>query len=80
VGLSELITTSLEAYEALALKLAHNPTMLAAIKRKLADNRDTYPLFDTARFTRHIESAYVTMWERCQKGEAPEAFAVNRIE
>jgi protein O-GlcNAc transferase len=80
VGLSELITTSLDEYEALALNLAHDPTLLAAIKRKLADNRNTYPLFDTARFTSHIESAYVTMWERYQKGEAPKAFAGNRIE
>jgi protein O-GlcNAc transferase len=80
VGLSELITTSLEDYEALALKLAHDPAHVAAIKRKLAQNRDTYPLFDTARFTRHIEAAYLTMWDRYQEGEAPKAFAVNRIE
>jgi predicted O-linked N-acetylglucosamine transferase (SPINDLY family) len=79
VGLSELITTSLEDYEALALKLAHDRALLAAVKSNLARNRDTYPLFDTARFTKHIESAYVTMWERCQRGEAPQAFAVNRI-
>jgi protein O-GlcNAc transferase len=80
VGLSELITTSLDEYEALALKLAHDPALLATIKRKLAHNRGTYPLFDTARFTRHIESAYAAMWERCQKGEAPKTFAVKRVE
>jgi Tfp pilus assembly protein PilF len=44
-----------------------------------ARNRDTYPLFDTARFTRHIEAAYTTMWERQQRGERPEAFAVKPI-
>jgi protein O-GlcNAc transferase len=80
IGLSELITTSLEDYEALALKLAHDPALLVAVKSKLARNRDTHPLFDTAQFSRHIESAYLTMWERCQKGEPPEAFAVSRIE
>jgi predicted O-linked N-acetylglucosamine transferase (SPINDLY family) len=79
VGLPELITTSLEDYEALALKLAREPSFLAAIKAKLARNRDTYPLFDTARFTRHIEAAYTTMWERQQRGERPEAFAVKPI-
>ena len=77
VGLPELVTTSLEDYEALALKLAREPSFLAAIKAKLARNRDTYPLFDTARYTRHIEAAYTTMWERYQRGEAPEAFAVE---
>jgi len=38
------------------------------------------PLFDTDRFRRHIEAAYVTMWEACQRGERPKSFAVNAIE
>jgi predicted O-linked N-acetylglucosamine transferase (SPINDLY family) len=80
VGVPELIATSLEDYEALALKLAREPPLLASIKAKLADNRDRYPLFDTPRFTRHIEAAYVTMWERQQRGEAPQAFAVAPID
>jgi predicted O-linked N-acetylglucosamine transferase (SPINDLY family) len=79
-GLTELVTTSLEDYEALALKLAREPSLLAAIKVKLARHRDTYPLFDTARFTRHIEAAYTTMWERHQSGQPPEAFAVKPID
>ena len=80
VGLSELITTSLEDYEALALKFAHDPCFLQAIKAKLVRNRDTYPLFDTARFTRHIEAAYTTMWQRYQSEESPTAFAVKPID
>jgi protein O-GlcNAc transferase len=80
VGLHELVTTSLEDYEALALKLARDRCFLQAIKAKLVRNRDTYPLFDTARFTRHIESAYVTMWERYQRREEPQAFAVASID
>ncbi len=79
IGLPELITRSLEEYEALALKLAHEPAFLAATKAKLAQNRETCPLFDTVHFTRHIEAAYVTMWERYQRREAPEAFTVAPI-
>ena len=79
VGLPELITASLEDYEALAIKLAREPSFLTAIKAKLAGNRDTYPLFDTARFARHIEAAYMTMWERQQKGAPPQGFAVDPI-
>jgi len=52
---------------------------LRAIKARLVRNRDIYPLFDTARFTRHIEAAYVTMWERYQRREEPQAFAVAPI-
>jgi predicted O-linked N-acetylglucosamine transferase (SPINDLY family) len=76
IGLPELITHSLEEYESLALELARNPQRLAAIKSRLSANRDTYPLFDTDRFRRHIEAAYTTMWERYQRGEPPESFAV----
>ena len=51
VGLRELVTKSLAEYEEQALALARNPERLAAIKAKLVRNRDTAPLFDTARFT-----------------------------
>src|SRR4030081_1900459 len=76
VGLPELVTGSLEDYEALALKFARDPAMLASLRQKLAHNREGYPLFDTARFTRHIEASYTAMWERHERGEPPESFAV----
>jgi len=79
-GLPELITTSLEDYEAAALKLARDPALLASFRARLAGNRTTCPLFDAARLTRHIEAAYTTMWERYQRGEAPQAFAVERCD
>jgi len=37
---------------------------LAAIKAKLANNKLSMPLFDTPRFTRHLEAAYGQMVER----------------
>ncbi|HUZ73129.1 MAG TPA: hypothetical protein VMU87_09090, partial [Stellaceae bacterium] len=55
---------------------AQDQNRLAAIKSTLARNRDTFPLFDTDRFRRHVESAYETMWERHQRGEPPAGFAV----
>ena len=80
VGLPELIATSLDQYESATLELARDPDRLSALKSKLLENRDTYPLFDTRRFTRHIETAYATMWERSQRGEPPESFAVERAQ
>jgi predicted O-linked N-acetylglucosamine transferase (SPINDLY family) len=76
VGLPELVTGSLSDYEGLALALAREPQRLAAIKTKLMRNRSAAPLFDTARFTRGLESAYVTMWKRQQAGLPPVSFAV----
>jgi protein O-GlcNAc transferase len=80
IGLPELITSNPDGYEALALKLARNPALLADIKAKLIRNRGTYPLFDTDRFARHLEAAYMTMWEIWQRSEAPKSFSVAPIE
>jgi protein O-GlcNAc transferase len=77
IGVPELITASREEYEALALKLARDPASLAALKAKLARNRDSGPLFDTKRFARNIEAAYSTMWQRYRSGEPAESFAVE---
>jgi len=76
VGLPELVTHSLEEYEALALKLAADGSLLQSVRQKLAGNRGTHPLFDTNRFRRHIEAAYTTMWEIWQRGDSPRSFAV----
>jgi protein O-GlcNAc transferase len=76
IGLPELVTASLADYEALALRLARNPDWLAAIRTRLLRNRDTEPLFDTARITRDLETAYMTMWKRTQRGEPPGSFSV----
>ena len=72
IGLTELITSTPQAYEALAIELATNPEKLVAIKRKLANNRLTTPLFDTQTFTRHIEAAYTMMYERYQANLPPD--------
>jgi predicted O-linked N-acetylglucosamine transferase (SPINDLY family) len=78
-GLPELVTESLDAYEALALTLARDRDLLHALKDKLARNRDRCALFDTARFTRHFERALTTMQERQRDGKAPVHFAVDPI-
>ncbi len=79
VGLPELVTQSLEAYEERARELATRRALLTDIRARLAQNRASCPLFDTDRFRRHIESAYTTMWERYQAGEPAAHFAVRAV-
>jgi predicted O-linked N-acetylglucosamine transferase (SPINDLY family) len=74
--LPELIVQSQDEYEALAIELATNAPQLGEIKTRLTENRLTHPLFDTARFTRHIEKAYKKMHERYQAGLPPEHIEV----
>jgi protein O-GlcNAc transferase len=76
IRLPELIATTLEAYEQMAIDLATHPEKLAVIKRKLAENRLTTPLFDTKLFTKHIEAAYTAMYERHQAGLAPDHISI----
>ena len=77
VGLSELATESLAEYEALALRLATDASLLRGLRKRLERNRLEFPLFDTDRFCRNIETAYTTMWEFWQRGEKPRSFSVT---
>jgi predicted O-linked N-acetylglucosamine transferase (SPINDLY family) len=76
VGLPELVCDDLPAYEATALKYARDPAARAELKSKLKRNRTGFPLFDTDRFRRNVETAYSTMWERYLRSEPPADFAV----
>jgi protein O-GlcNAc transferase len=64
VGLPELITRTLDEYEALALKLATDPVVIASVWQELDGNRKTD---NTDRLRRHIESAYMTMGDRAAR-------------
>jgi predicted O-linked N-acetylglucosamine transferase (SPINDLY family) len=77
IGLPELVTGSLLEYEALALRLATYPAELRALRDRLVCNRSTHPLFDTPRWTRHLEAAYQEMWRLHCNGEPPRSFAAN---
>lgn len=76
IRLPELITTTPQAYEALAIELASNPEKLLSLKQKLVSNRLTTPLFDTPQFTKDLEKAYVQMNEQYQADLLPENIVV----
>jgi predicted O-linked N-acetylglucosamine transferase (SPINDLY family) len=61
LGLAELITPSLEDYEALALTLAKDPARLAALRARLAAARTASPLFDIERMRQNVEQALLAM-------------------
>lgn len=67
-GLPELVTESQEDYYRLAYALATQPEQLRAVREKLARSRLSSPLFDTARFTRDLESVYLKIWEHYESG------------
>jgi len=75
-GLSTLITRDLAEYEARAFQLAYDRAMLGDIRDDWSRARASNPLFDSDRFRSHLEAAYLTMWERFQRGEPPATFSV----
>ena len=78
LGLPELVTDSLLQYEAMALRLATDPVLLASLRQRLAVNRRTAPLYDTPTYTRHLESAYALMVERARANLPPAPLGVAR--
>ena len=76
IGMPELITTTLSAYEQMAIDLAAHPEKMSFVRRKLNANRLATPLFNTERFTRHIEAAYIAMYERVTGGLPPDHIIV----
>lgn len=79
IGLPELVTTTQQQYEELAVELALNPERLARIRAKLAENRPTSPLFDTPRFTRNLEAAYLEIYDRYHSGLPPEHIRIPAL-
>jgi protein O-GlcNAc transferase len=79
IGVPELVSADAREYEALALRLAREPALLASYRGRLAANRLATPLFDSARIARHIEAAYCRMIERDQRGQAPASFEVESL-
>ena len=63
MGVPELITYNLEDYHNLAFDLASDRKKLQAIRSKILANCDTSPLFDSALFTRNLESAYINLMD-----------------
>jgi protein O-GlcNAc transferase len=77
LGLEELIASTPEEYEAIALGLVRDPTRLSGIRQRLADARSRCALFDVGQFVRGLEAAFLEMQKRALNGARPEAFHVD---
>lgn len=75
-GASDLVAEDLEGYRQIALGLARDPDLLAAVKARLLQARSHAPLFDLTRFRCHLEQAYGRMWRHYLSGRAPEAVEI----
>ena len=70
-GFGELVAQTQDEYRSLISSLVREPDRLAALKAEMAARVPASPLFDTARFTRHFESALGYMAQRSRAGLPP---------
>lgn len=75
----ELIAKNLDEYEDLAVLIASSPEYLRLLREKISLKRTTAPLFDSGRYTRHLDAAYLKMWRLHQAGDRPKPFGVAAI-
>nr|WP_274706822.1 hypothetical protein [Allorhizobium sonneratiae] len=76
VSLPEMVAEDGEDFVARAVALARDPAALQTIRATLAERVVIDPLFDSERFTLHLETAYAMMAERARAGLPPEHFDV----
>lgn len=74
LGLDELIADSPDSYVTAAVRLASEPSAVAALRSRLASVRAGHRLFDPAATARLLESVYARMWQRHRDGLPPAAF------
>jgi predicted O-linked N-acetylglucosamine transferase (SPINDLY family) len=76
LGLADLVGESLDEYEQIALDVARRPERLSTLRSQLASAKVLSPPFDSARFCRHLENAYVEMHRQHRSGGRPASFEV----
>jgi predicted O-linked N-acetylglucosamine transferase (SPINDLY family) len=76
LGTPELIASTQQDYERLAIELASHPLRLAEMRTRVRNQQKTSPLFDTPRFAQNLESAYTAVHDRYRAGLAPDHISV----
>lgn len=79
LDMPDLIAADARAYVDLVVRLAQDDAWRAEIRARIARHRTTSALFDTARFTRHLEMAFVTMVDRARAGQEPAHFDIPAV-
>ena len=71
------ILTDWDQYVPRAVHLAQHTATLDVLRAHLRSAPETLPIFDTPALVAALESAYVSMWQRFEGGQATEFFVVS---
>lgn len=78
-GLPEMVVEDQDDYFELAFALATDTDRLGELRRTLAGNRLSAPLFNVKAYSLALESLYAMMWERYRLGLPPAAVRASAI-
>lgn len=70
LGCPELIASSRQEYQNIAIKLGTEPEYLKAIRAKVWKAREETPLFDCKAYAQGLETLFIKMWQRFSRGES----------
>jgi len=79
IGLPDLVCDTEQDYVDLVVELAQNREKREMVRSWIEQNRFQSPLFDTERFTRHLETAFETMIARAKSGQMPAHFDIAAL-
>jgi protein O-GlcNAc transferase len=79
VGLPELVATDEPSYQELAIAIARDAQRLAELRRRLREQRVASELFDTRRYTAHLEAAFERLYERHRADLPPEDVHIEAV-
>jgi hypothetical protein len=79
LGCPDLIATSLQHYEDMAVEYASNPAKLSALQQRVRSLRAEAPLFNTRLLVSNLERAYEAMVMRRSLGLSPDHIDLNVI-
>lgn len=77
LNMPELITTTLDCYERIAVDFGRSPASLTSVKNKLSAQIDLAPLFDMKGYARHLECAFKDMVSLHRRGLTPQDIYVD---
>ena len=78
VEMEELIASSFEEYEKIAIDIAKNPKKLKTLKRKLEKNVSKSKLFNTKEFIKILEFSYELAFKLYKTGKRPYSIEFKR--
>jgi predicted O-linked N-acetylglucosamine transferase (SPINDLY family) len=75
-GLPGLVASTMDDYETMAVRMAHDAAERRSIRKTLQVQRNSCALFDSRSYVRSLEWAFNKMFDQFQSGQTPATFTV----